>query len=573
MMMCRLHTRRIRWVLLAACLVCSSAGPGVCLEYSNPILSGDWSDPAVIRVGDDYYTCRSSFGWQPGIPIAHSRDLIHWRYIGHAFASHPKLAPGDTRNGVWGLEMGYNPNSGQYLIYAPTRDYEVYVYHADAPAGPYAVKSLGKDLGIDPGFFADEDGRLYLILNQGVIYELESDGLSIKAEVARFDRSHYRFFEGPDIFRKGDWYYLLFSDGGTLPHEPSTVSVLRSRSLTGPWEEDPANPVMFSTDNGAQFEGPAHGTLVQTQQDEWFVTFHAHEPAFYSLGRQMLMQPIQWTKDDWWRPLAGKVPSLRAKAPDLPAGHYALSQSDEFDAPKPGLQWFFTCAPDFTGKSWSLSEESGRLRIQTQPGDLGHLEALPGVFQQRVTGKSYRFETRVTFDARAGREAAGVHLYHDPLMNLWLVSTVRDGEKRIEVGSYNLGRRTDLWSVANPYGGTVYLRVEVDGQERAAFFFSGDGDPWQRVGEGLYFGASAHHLRNGLRGRPDLGWVGTYKDPSAPADKPAGPAISRLPARRGNTWTATTFGVFAVRDGAPRARAADFDFFRVSTLNPKPEQP
>jgi beta-xylosidase len=82
-------------------------------------------------------------------------------------------------------------------------------------------------MGIDPGFFADEDGRLYIILNKGVIYELEPDGLSIKQEISSVDRSQYRFFEGPDIFRRGDWYYLLFSDGGTLPHEPSTVSVLR----------------------------------------------------------------------------------------------------------------------------------------------------------------------------------------------------------------------------------------------------------------------------------------------------------------------------------------------------------
>jgi beta-xylosidase len=335
--------------------------------------------------------------------------------------------------------------------------------------------------------------------------------------------------------------------------------------------EDPGNPVMFSTDNGVQFQGPAHGTLIQTQPEEWFVTFHAHETAFYSLGRQMLMQPIRWTEDGWWRPLSGKVPSLRAKTPDLPGGHYSLSQSDEFDAPKLGLQWFFGCGPDFSGKQWSLSEEPGCLRIQTQPGDLGHLEALHGVFQQRVTEKSFRFETKVTFDASEGREAAGLHMYHDPLMNLWLASTVRDGEKVIAVGSYNLGRRTDLWSVANPYGDTVYLQVEVDGQEGATFFFSGDGERWQRVGREVYFGASAHHLRNGRRGNPDLGWVGTYKDPSAPSLQPAGPAISSLPGRRGNTWTATTFGVFAVRDGASQSRPADFDFFRVGTPTPKPE--
>src|SRR5581483_10335701 len=166
--------------------------------YSNPIMPGDWSDPGLIRVSDDYYTCRSSFGWQPGIPIAHSRDLIHWEYIGHAFASHPKLQPGDTRFGIWGLELGFNPNTRQFLIYAPTRDGEVFVFNADKPEGPYTMRSLGQNLGIDPGFFADDDGRLYLLTNKAVIHELARDGLSLAREVGPVDRRAYKFFEGPD---------------------------------------------------------------------------------------------------------------------------------------------------------------------------------------------------------------------------------------------------------------------------------------------------------------------------------------------------------------------------------------
>jgi xylan 1,4-beta-xylosidase len=533
-------------------------------EYSNPIMSGDWSDPGFIRVGDDYYTCRSSFGWQPGIPIAHSRDMIHWRYIGHAFVSHPKLAPGDTRNGIWGQEMGYNPNTKQFLIYAPTRDGEVYVFYSDKPEGPYQMKSLGTGLGIDPGFFADDDGRLYFLTNRAVIQELERDGLSIKRQVVSLNRSKYRFFEGPDIFKHGGWYYLLFSDGGTLPHEHSTISTLRSRAIEGPWEEDPNNPTMFSTDNGTRFEGPAHGTLIETQNGEWFVTFHAHETAYYSLGRQTLMQPIEWTADGWWKPVAGKVPTSTAPAPDLPACDFQLQQSDEFDSPQLGLQWSFTCAPDMDGKTWSLKDRPGFLRIRTAPGDLGSIDALPAIFQQRVIDKKFGFETRVTFDARDGREAAGLHMFHDPLMNFGLASTVRDGQKRIEVGKYNLGTRTDLWSVPNPHGNTVHLKIEVDGQERATFFFGPDGKQWQKIGDSIYFGASAHHLRDGVRGDPDLGWVGRYKDTTATPAQINGIPNPRLPSRGGNVWTGTTFGVFAVRDGAGESHDADFDYLRVS---------
>jgi len=533
-------------------------------EYRNPIMSGDWSDPGVIRVGDDYYTCRSSFGWQPGIPIAHSRDLVHWEYIGHAFVTNPKLRPGDTRFGIWGVELGYNPNTKQFLIYAPTRDGEIFVYYSDRPAGPYAVKSLGTNLGIDPGFFADDDGRLYLVTSKAVVHELTPDGLAIARDVATVDRRRYKFFEGPDIFRHDGWYYLLFSDGGTLPKEPSTISTLRARSLAGPWEADPGNPVMFSTNQGARFEAPAHGTLVDTPQGEWFITYHAHETAYYTLGRQMLMQPVEWTADGWWRPTTGKLPTDTARAAGLPPSSLAPAQADEFDGPALGLQWFFTCAPDFSGAAWSLTEKPGVLRVRTQPGDLGALTALPGIFQQRVSDKAFTVEIKLTFAAREGREAAGLHLYHDPLMNLWLASTVREGKKVIAVGKYNLGTRTDLWTVPNPYGDTVHLRIVVDGREQASFFAGLDGRHWEQVGGAVYFGASGHHLRDGRRGDPDLGWVGRYKDPTARPEEIRGNPDPGLPNREGNVWSGATFGVFAVRDGAPAARDADFDYFHVT---------
>jgi xylan 1,4-beta-xylosidase len=278
----------------------------------------------------------------------------------------------------------------------------------------------------------------------------------------------------------------------------------------------------------------------------------------------MLMQPIAWTADGWWRPVGGKIPAVAAAAPNLQITTAHLAQSDEFNAPTLGLQWFFTCAPDFSGAVWSLTENPGALRIRPQPGDLGSISALPGIFQQRVIDKQFSFETKLTFEARDGAEAAGLHLYHDPLMNLWLVSSVRDGKKIFTVGKYNLGRRTELWSAPNTLGLTVHLKVVVDGQEQATFFFGPDGKQWQQLGGSVYFGASGHHLRDGRRGDPDLGWVGRYKDPTAPAEEIKGVPNPALPNRGGNVWTAATFGVFAVCDGAGTARPADFDYVHVT---------
>jgi Beta xylosidase C-terminal Concanavalin A-like domain len=168
------------------------------------------------------------------------------------------------------------------------------------------------------------------------------------------------------------------------------------------------------------------------------------------------------------------------------------------------------------------------------------------------------------FAPEADGAAAGLHFYHDPLMNLWLTATMRAGQPVVAVGKYNLGTRTDLWSAPNPHGDTLHLKIVVDGKEQATFFFGPDGKTWQQVGGSLYFGASGHHLRDGRRGDPDLGWVGRYKDPTATPEEIRGVPNPALPERRGNVWTGATLGVFAVRDGAATAPAADFDHLHIT---------
>src|SRR4051794_38667301 len=126
------HFRILHLAAFIAPLLLILVGPrGAAADYTNPIVTGDWSDPGIIRVGDEFYSVRSSFGWQPGLPIVASKDLIHWRYVGHGFVTHPKLQPGDVRNGIWGSEIGYNPNTHQILLYAPTREYEVFAFASD----------------------------------------------------------------------------------------------------------------------------------------------------------------------------------------------------------------------------------------------------------------------------------------------------------------------------------------------------------------------------------------------------------------------------------------------------------
>ncbi len=411
-------------------------------KFLNPVIPGDWPDPALIRVGADYYSVRSTFGWTPGLQIVHSRDLVHWRYIGFGIASHPGIEPGTTRGGVWGSEMGYNPNTGTFLLYAPIGN-RIWAMASKSPGGPYSAPvELGLQ-GIDPGFFADDDGRLYLVWDWGRIVELARDGLSVKGEVCdtRLDRG--RDFEGPDIFKRGRWYYCLYSTGGTRPYEKSAVNTARARDLRGPWERDPANPQLQADEYG-----PAHGTLVETQRGEWYVSYHAYDLAHYTLGRSMWLQPVEWTREGWWRAVGGRVPAVRARRPDLPETRSELAASDEFNGHRLGPQWFFHGPVEH-----SLAARPGWLRLG------------PGYLLQRVTEKAFEFTARVE-----GR--GGLHLYHDPARVLRFAPE-----------------------------GKPFLRVRVQ-DERARFYRSADGRTWQPSGEEVYFGNGGH---------PDLGWIGFEK--------------------------------------------------------------
>lgn len=532
-------------LLLAALCTCPSeaAKPGDSGTYTNPIIPGDWSDPALIHVGDDYYSLRSTFGWQPGLFIAHSKDLIHWEYIGHVYTDHPSIQPGNTEHGCWGAEMGYNPNNDTYLAYAPM-GFKLWAFVSKHPSGPY---SAGSDLeinGIDPGFFADEDGKLYLTWADGKIVELNSDGLSVKREVCDTGLGNGVAFEGPQLYKHNGYYYCIYSTGGTLPHEFSTISCGRAKDIAGPWEKDPNNPLMEALDtSGAPLQGPAHGALVSTKNGEWFMGYHAFELSHYSLGRQMCLEQMEWTEDGWIRPVNGRIPSVKAKKPNLPEVRYEQASSDEFDKAKLGYQWFFHTKPDYSGESWSLTDRPGCLRIHTRPGDINSFNSLTNILLQRVNAKKFELSAKVEFDAKSGSEAAGVHLWHDPTRNLWLSTTIKDGSKILEVGKYANGEKSVLWTTPNTIGSTVYLKIAVDGEEHATFFYSADNKAWTKLGEPVYFGDAGTKLRSGVSIGLDLGWVGT---------------------KMSNGWTGTTMGIFAVQNGSGTANNADFDWFRVT---------
>ena len=436
----------------------------------------------------------------------------------------------------------------------------------DDPERDRFILSKGHGVGgyyctlVEAGFFAEEDGSLYLTKAGGQVYRLTSDGLRIDGDPIVTVAGG----EGPEIFKYKGYYYYLISPGGTRPYQDHMIMSYRAKTLNGPWQGDPKNPVMHATHTtNAKLQGPGHGEVFQAHNGQWYLTYHAYELSHYSLGRQMCLEPVSWTDDGWWRPVNGRIPSEQNQAPSFKQVAWQMQDSDDFNSADLGKQWFFHTDPDY----WSLTEKPGYLRIKTRQGDISSPSVAKNLFLQRVIHKKFDIVAEVTFDARQGNEAAGIHLYHDPDKSIWLTTTVVDGQKMFEVGFRDKPFESDvdpaqlnpqeinktyrtapkvrkvLAQEKNTIGNTVFLKMSIDGHEQVSFFYGADGKGWTAIGSKVNFGDSWHCSRLGKKpGSPDLGWVGCGRD---------------------NVWTGTVMGVFACKNGAENSKNADFQSFKI----------
>ncbi len=308
--------------------------------YRNPILGGDFPDPSVLRVEEDYYLTHSSFSYAPGLLIWHSRDLIHWSPRCHALTAFD----GD----VWAPELirhegiyfiYYRSSPGNRVIWAPGID------------GPWSAPIALDVPGIDPGHVVAPDGKRYLHVSDGLMVPLSDDGLKVTGPAQKVFEPwpipndwaiEGICLEGPKFtFRKG-WYYLTVAQGGTAgPATSHMVISARSRFPWGPWEYSPYNPVIHTSNRAERWWSRGHGTLVDTPSGSWWIIYHAYEKGFHTLGRQTLLEPIEWTEDDWFRVPPGTDPDGPLPLPFAPAVAEPPCLDDDFTGPELAWPWRF----------------------------------------------------------------------------------------------------------------------------------------------------------------------------------------------------------------------------------------
>lgn len=324
--------------------------------FTNPVLAGDRPDPAVIRVGDEYWMTYSSFQAAPGLPLYRSTDLVNWTFEGSALPQ----PLGNT------FAVDIAEYAGRFFIYIPfiptpwseLTEPSIFVVHAPSMRGPWSDPiDLGIRGAIDPGHVVGEDGNRYLFVNGIRMVRLTDDGLAAIGELEHvYDGWRYPddwvteayALEGPKLFRRDDWFYLVSAVGGTAgPPTGHMVIVARSRSVHGPWENHPRNPIARTRDAAERWWSRGHATILRGPAEDWWMLSHGYEHGFRTLGRQVLLEPIGWTDDGWpvatADDLGAPQPAPADAAPQRPseafaedAGAFRLGERWTFHAPSPG---------------------------------------------------------------------------------------------------------------------------------------------------------------------------------------------------------------------------------------------
>jgi xylan 1,4-beta-xylosidase len=380
-------------------------------RYRNPILPGFYPDPSACRVGSDFYLVTSSFGYFPGVPIFHSRDLVQWRQLGHCLSrvSQLPLEGAASWGGIWAPTLRYH-DGVFYLTTTNVSSGGNLIVTASGPEGPWSDPILVAQPGIDPSLFFDEDGSvIYTTAHDGALQsriDVETGKLLSDPKVV-WGGSGGQHPEGPHLYRHQGWYYLLLSEGGT--EYGHMITMARSRSPWGPFEPCARNPLLTHRSHKSPIQGVGHADLVDSSEGAWFAVSLGFRPngypPCYHLGRETYLSPVRWSEDGF--PVFGDEGrlALEHETPLPLEPSPAPAVRDDFAADELGLCWNHLRNPD--PRRYSLGERPGHLRLRGTPDGLDDV-ASPAWVGRRQCHFSVRVAACLEFRPATEREEAGL---------------------------------------------------------------------------------------------------------------------------------------------------------------------
>lgn len=475
--------------------------------FRNPVLPGFHADPSVCRAGDDFYLVNSTFQYFPGVPVFHSKDLIHWEQVGNCLTrpsqldltglykqDNPEL--GWTNAGVYATTI--RENKGRFYMVTtvfPSRRH-FYVW-TDNPAGEWS-EPIVIDFAIgscDPTLYFEGD-KCYFFWKEGDIKICEIDVETGK----KIGEIHHlgtglggRYPEGPHIYKKDGYYYLMLAEGGT--EQGHHVNILRSRNLFGPYEPNRANPILshFNMEmQGSEIQGLGHADLVQAPDSTWWMICLGYRTSGYLLhvmGRETMLAPVRWDENAWPVVNGNGTLTTDMRCTTLPQVPMPLDPvREEFnyvkrDVPAAsyssiGLPWGWHSIgnPDYS--RYSLTERKGWLRLKPTTTTLDKATS-PTFVARRQTEKVFTVTTLLDASHIGEGMQTGITAYAAPL-NHYDVIVEKRGGKLYAKGNIRIGELAHCDKEVPLNSNKVYLRITSD----AAYYYmqvSDDGKRFQTL--------------------------------------------------------------------------------------------
>ncbi|GAA1968123.1 glycoside hydrolase family 43 protein [Catenulispora subtropica] len=420
---------------------------------ANPIVPGFHPDPSICRVGEDYYLVCSSFEYFPGVPIFHSRDLVHWRQIGNVLdrPSQLRLARARSSGGVYAPTLRYHDGRFRLITTNASSGGGNMLVTATDPAGPWSEPVMLPGVpGIDPDLAWDEDGTCWCTVAGVSQIRLDPDTGQTFGEPLRLwsGSPGAKAPEAPHLYRIGEYWYLMIAEGGT--ERGHAVSIARGPTPNGPFEPHPGNPILTHRGIEHPVQSTGHADLVQGPDGSWWLVFLGTRPGggtpgWHVLGRETFLAPVDWV-DGW--PVVGQVLTDLSGIPWPLEEPVAEPVRDDFDDSVLRPQWI--SLRDRPAESVTTQDRPGWLTLRAR-GD--SLDADDVVFVGR---RQQHLSCRATalVDASEGDGGLAVRLdeYH------YYAVELADGEVRVVA---RIGPLRSLVASRPASAGPIELTVQI----------------------------------------------------------------------------------------------------------------
>lgn len=502
-------------------------------EFYTPILQGCYPDPSITRKGDDYYLVNSSFAFFPGVPIFHSKDLVNWTQLGNVLErpSQLKLFDVGISAGVYAPDIVYNPHNDTFYMITT---------HIGGGLGNIVVKT--KDPlkgwsdpiklefnGIDPALFFDDNGKAYLVHNDGPDKDKELYSGHRVIKLWEYDTENDRvipgtdkiivdggvdiskkpiWIEGPHLYKKNGRYYLMCAEGGTSDWHSEVIFV--SDSPTGPYKPAPSNPILtqrhFPKDRKDKVDWAGHADLVEGPNGKYYGVFLGVRPNNQNrvnTGRETFILPVDWSGEfpvfeNGLVPLSPKlkmpagVKNETGQSGFFPNGNFTFNES--FSSGKLDHRWIAVRGPR---EDFSVLTKNG-LQLIPFPANVKAESPIAALFH-RQQHKSFTATTTISYTPLSEKDLAGIICYQKESFNYVFGITLKDKEYYILLERTQNGNSTIIASEKIDLSKPVQLRVTAD-QDNYQFSYSTDQQTFKNVGGTVSGDILSTNLAGGFTG-------------------------------------------------------------------------